>query len=183
MLLTPTRSLLAALAASLVVAAPASAASPKVTDVDGAWLGTDATAQYVTFVVHSTRATKVKFRWADHGSATARVKEGVSTIVFAASGAKSYRVSVAGCRGGDCAKFKRFSGKFVMGAPVEVPTAPPVTVPAGEAVPDSGPLLQDLPELPHAPPLGTITPPDVIPNPLAIPVPQLPDLPVVDPGA
>src|SRR5262245_12425950 len=128
----PTKTVIAvALCASLVGVAPAAAASskPRIADVDGAWLGTDTTAQYVTFVVHSTRATKVKFRWADHGSTTARVKDGVSTIVFGGEGAKSYRVSVAACRSGACSKSKRYSGKFVPGVPVEVPTAPAVTVP------------------------------------------------------
>src|SRR5690349_6631252 len=100
--------LVLALAVSAVAPATASAA-PRVTSVRGAWTGVDATAKYVVFVVESKGANKVKLKWAGNGGATAKVKDGLTTLVFAGDGATKYKVTAQAAKGKKWSKAKKFS--------------------------------------------------------------------------
>jgi hypothetical protein len=162
-------------AAGLLLSAPAGAA-PRVSHVDGAWAGSDASAQYVVFVVQAPSASKVKLSWPGHGGATERVRDGVSTIGFANDGASSFRVTAAACDKSGCGHAKRFAGDFGPAEPVETPGAPPVAV-AGPADDPRGHLQDLIPQLP-LPRLPTIPiPPLPVPVPFPPPVPQLPHVP------
>lgn len=147
--------LASALVASLVAGAvlvPSASAAPRVTSVNGLWLGESRTADYLVLDVRTRGATHVRLRWRGRGGAYQRVRRGRVTIGFANNLESRFRLSARACVRRRCGRAQRFSGRF-RPAPRDTsapPNSQPNPVPEGPGLPGV-PTLPDLPDLPGVP--------------------------------
>ena len=158
------RALTLGIAASLAVAAPATAA-PRVTEVDGfRFVDSDGRSDYVVLDVRTSGASEVRVTWRGQGGAVQRVRSGRAGVGFARRGVRSYRVSVRACRRGRCSRVRRFSGTFqtIRTSTDPRPNSSPPDGGPSNAAPDP---LSPVPQIPlPTPPTSNPTSPGATPS-------------------